>query len=182
MVIIEVEVQVHPGIPRQKEASAGGSDAPLVGGGSDDSARIRGVSQGEEASAGGGGGSDDSAARISSCNLAPARSARDADPVQSGLKCSGSPPLPRFSLPQERFRSLFPFHILLDASGTLVQVSMVRWLGQFVFWLAVVLLLLLLLLCAQIPIYRCPRSETVCSRSSKMFLTSRHAAFPSFSR
>ena len=97
--VIEVEVQVLPaGFPHGEEALAGaGSDAALAGG-SD------GISR-----------------------LAPATSARDVDLVQSELLCAaaGRPTLPRFSIPQERLCSLFPFHILLDSSGSLVQVSIV---------------------------------------------------------
>ena len=52
---------------------------------------------------------------------------RDKDfSLPSELPECGSPSPPRFSLPQERFCSLFPFHILLDSDGMLVQVSVCR--------------------------------------------------------
>ena len=75
------------------------------------------------------GGSSGASAHSSGCPQ-PASASRDADLVPSGLQQHGSPSSPpRFSLPQERFCSLFPFHILLDSDGMLVQVSSVYGLG-----------------------------------------------------
>ena len=86
-------------------------------------------------------------ARSSSCPH-PASTSRNADFVPSGLQCGNPSSPPQFSLPQERFCSLFPFHILLDSYGMLVQVSFAHGLELVVFGLPFSCFLKLFLLCA----------------------------------
>ena len=98
----------------------------------------------QEATSGGSGAS----ARSSSSSPQPASTSRDADLMPSALQ-RGNPTSPtRFSLPQERFCSLFPFHVLLDSDGMLVQVSFVHGLELVVFGLPFSCFLKLFLLCA----------------------------------
>ena len=85
------------------------------------------IPQQQEATSGGSGAS----ARSSSCPQ-PASTSRDANLVPPGLQYGNLTSSTRFSLPQERFCSLFPFHVLLDSDGMLVQVSFVHGLLELV--------------------------------------------------
>ena len=81
----------------------------------------------QEATSGGSGAS----ARSSSCPQ-PASTSRDANLVPSEFQCGNHSSPTRFSLPHEHFCSLFPFHVLLDSDGMLVQVSFVHGLLELV--------------------------------------------------